>query len=136
MKKTCRQCGQSAEHYNSITTCCKECWKERVKANRRDKAEHYRAFDKKRNKTPERKAAFIAKQRRKRATIGPDYDRAHYVVANAIKKGSLVMPDHCSRCKINCAPQAHHDDHSKYLAIMWLCPICHAARHVELGKLK
>jgi hypothetical protein len=107
-----------------------------VKANRRANLEHYRSFDKERNKTPKRKAAFIAKQRRKRALIGPVYDRAHRAIANAIRKGSLIMPDHCSRCKIDCAPQAHHDDHSKPMDIMWLCPICHAARHVELGRLR
>lgn len=61
---------------------------------------------------------------------------AHNATARAIKKGILIRPDHCERCKIDCSPQAHHDDHSKLLEVMWLCPVCHAVRHRELGKLK
>ncbi len=135
MEKTCRQCGQSAEHYASIPTCCKECWKARVRANRKDKAEYYREFDRKRGSDPKRKAQFIAKQRRKRASMGPMYDRSHRAVANAIKAGKLVWPDHCQRCLTQGCAQAHHDDHGKPLEVMWLCPICHAQRHKELGKI-
>lgn len=132
MIKICRRCGQSAEHYASIATHCKECWKERVKANRRLNIEYYREFDRKRGLDPERKKQYVDKQRRKRAEMGPDYERAHRAVAKAVKSGALIMPDHCSRCLIDCRPQAHHDDHSKSLDIMWLCPICHAQRHIEL----
>ncbi len=135
MIKTCRSCGQSAEHYDSIATHCKECWKNRVKANRKEKAEYYREFDRNRGSDPRRKAQFSAKQKRKREFAGVQYDRAHVAVSRAIKSGAMVRPDHCSRCLIPCSPQGHHDDHSKPLDVMWLCPICHAQRHKELGKL-
>ena len=134
MIKTCRQCGFSVEHYDSIPTCCKECWKNRVKANRKDKAEYYREFDRKRGSDPKRKAQFIAKQRRRRAK-DDGYQAAHSAVARAITKGTLIRPDHCTRCLIPCSPQGHHDDHSKPLEVMWLCPVCHAQRHKELGKI-
>ncbi len=134
MKKTCRQCGQDAEHYDSIATHCKECWKAKVVANRAANAFHYREFDRKRSATPERRA--LSAKRMKRARREKDgMMAAHNAVARAVRKGTLVRPDHCSRCLIPCHPQAHHDDHSKPLDVMWLCPICHAQRHKELGKL-
>jgi hypothetical protein len=140
MKQTtmsnCRQCGQFAEHYNSVPTACKECWKAQVRNNRKANAEHYRGYDRERGQTPERKAAYAGKQRRMRADKGPGYMAAHSAVARAVKSGSLIRPDHCSVCLVHGAPQAHHDDHSKKLDVMWLCPVCHAARHVELSKMK
>lgn len=136
MIKTCRQCGQLAEHYTSVPTGCKECWKAQVRNNRKANAEHYRAFDRERGKTAERKAAYIAKSKRKRKEMGPKYDAAHNAVTRAVKSGALIRPDHCSVCLVHGAPQAHHDDHAKKLDVMWLCPICHAARHVELKKMR
>lgn len=135
MIKPCRKCGVEAEHYTSIPTCCKECWKDRVRANRSEKAEQYRAFDRKRNQTPKRKELFIKKQIRMRAA-NPFMGKSHLAINRAIKKGTLIRPDHCSRCMVQCEAQGHHDDHSKPLEVMWLCPICHAQRHVELAKIK
>lgn len=135
MIKTCRQCGSSAEHYASIPTCCKECWKARVKMKRGEKIEYYRQYDRERSSLPHRKALDKAKQRKRRAAGWPHYDAAHNAVTRAVRKGILIRPDHCTRCLIPCSPQGHHDDHSKPLEVMWLCPICHAQRHKELGKI-
>ena len=46
-----------------------------------------------------------------------------------------MRPEACQRCGKECRTQAHHDDHSKPLDVMWLCPVCHAARHGEIGRL-
>lgn len=134
MIKTCRKCGRSAEHYASITTACKECWKLQVKANRKEKAEYYREFDRKRSKTPKRKAVSVRRTREMRRRV-PGLMKAHNALFRAISNGIIVRPDHCSRCLISCVPQGHHDDYSKPLEVMWLCPICHAQRHKELGKI-
>ena len=51
MTKTCKVCGvtdQNAEFYAGVNTYCKECHKEKVRQNRKDKAEYYREYDKKR----------------------------------------------------------------------------------------
>lgn len=114
---------------------CKKCTKSDVTKNRAANVDYYRKFDRDRNNDPKRKAQFTAKQRRKRAEMGPVYDRAHRAVATAIKSGILTQPDHCQRCLTQGAPQAHHDDHNKALDVMWLCPICHAQRHEELRKI-
>lgn len=51
----------------------------------------------------------------------------------AVKTGVLIRPDNCERCKRICKPSGHHDDHNKKLDVMWLCPVCHSARHKEIG---
>jgi len=135
MIKTCRMCGLNAEHYNSVPTGCKECWKTHVRASREKNAVYYREYDRKRSKTAKRKASYADKQRSKRKAMGPVYMAAHSALIRAVKKGTVIRPDHCTRCLINCSPQGHHDDYSKALDVMWLCPVCHAARHKELGKL-
>lgn len=57
---------------------------------------------------------------------------AHAIVCAARKRGEII-PEPCERCN---APDAlaHHEDYSKPLEIMWLCPSCHMQRHRELGR--
>jgi hypothetical protein len=103
---------------------------------RGENLERYRAAGRKYNKTEKAKAGHIRKQRKKRESEGPRYRKAHNTIHRAIEAGKLIRPDHCSRCEVQCFPQAHHDDYNKPLSILWLCPICHAQRHKELGRLR
>ena len=115
---------------------CKNCTRSRVRANRDRRVDYYRAFDRLRGSDPARKAQYLAKQARKRAVMGPGYDAAHNAVRRALQVGALTKPERCERCPTTESVQAHHDDHTKKLDVMWLCPICHAARHKELGRLR
>ena len=112
---------------------CKTCARDDSITNRNKNIEKYPNHDKVRNLTPERKSYFLAKTQKLRARTG--VESAHNAVARAISGGSLIRPDHCTRCLIPCTPQGHHDDHSKPLDVLWLCPVCHAFRHQELGRL-
>lgn len=65
---------------------------------------------------------------------------AYVAVARALQNGTLVRPDRCPKCHSHGRDKggrarihAHHDDYSKPLDVMWLCPPCHRARHRELG---
>ncbi len=144
---------------------CKECNKVDVRENRGDNIERIREYDRMRNKTPERRErdrirnktperrawkranskergknpevrAMRAESTRKNRAKNKGSTRAHSAVIRAIKKGTLIRPVICSRCPATENIQAHHDDHEKPLDVMWLCPICHAQRHVELGKIR
>lgn len=61
--------------------------------------------------------------------------RAWTAVERAVKKGTLIRPDHCSECPNTYAIEAHHDDYTKLLEIRWLCCICHRNYHTKEKEL-
>ena len=62
----------------------------------------------------------------------PEKRRAHKMVENALIRGALAKQP-CERCQTNYRVQAHHDDYSKPLDVMWLCQRHHKERHRELS---
>ena len=115
---------------------CKACARKDVNENRAKRIEYYRTYDRERGKTTERKRQLREKNRRKRSIAGPMYTRAHNMLTRAVWLGRVQRPSACQRCAGTGDIEAHHDDYSKPLDVMWLCPICHAARHRELGRLR
>jgi len=76
--------------------------------------------------------AWRAKNRKRFAEIVEKYhDKfperriAKSAVYYAVRHGKLIRPDHCVLCGQKCRPQAHHDDYSKPLEVIWLCSPCH-----------
>lgn len=65
---------------------------------------------------------------------------ARGVTERAIKNGRLVRPDACQQCGRGAHIDAHHEDYSKPLDVVWLCRKCHAradaARRRREGKVK
>lgn len=61
----------------------------------------------------------------------PEKRRAHKIVEGAILSGR-IRKEPCAICG-ELRSQAHHDDYSKPLDVMWLCPKHHSARHRELA---
>ena len=55
--------------------------------------------------------------------------RAHGIVAQAVKAGRLIRPSACSSCGRECEPQGHHSDYTIPLEVVWLCRSCHRKRH-------
>lgn len=49
---------------------------------------------------------------------------------NAVRSGKLVRPSICSICLEEKEIEAHHEDYSKPLEIIWCCKDC----HVELDR--
>lgn len=50
---------------------------------------------------------------------------------HAIRSGKLTKPNHCTRCFKKCNPHGHHQDYSKPLEVVWVCPSCHSQIHHE-----
>jgi len=140
--RECKECGATdevAEFYAGIGNYCKPCWRARVKRNRENNVEYYRAYDRDRADRPDRvlareqyrgtprgkerdaagSAAWIKRNPQKRA--------AHIATNNAIRDGRLIRGpcEVCGDTKVT----AHHDDYNKPLIVRWLCRKCHAAHH-------
>jgi hypothetical protein len=60
--------------------------------------------------------------------------RAHSAVSYAVSRGGLVRPDACSDCGLEGRIHGHHEDYSKPLDVVWLCPRCHKKRHPDNGR--
>jgi len=87
----------------------------RVEANKRNKEYHLRH--------PDRTDA----SRRRWAANNPQKRRAHFQVSNAIRDGKLFrLP--CAVCG-SLVTDAHHEDYSKPLDVIWLCRQHHLSIH-------
>lgn len=130
--KTCFKCGRSlpiSQFYihkqmkDGLLNKCKECARADVKRNRDSKVEYYRAYDRERSDRPRVRS------------YDPIQKAARDAVARAVRRGDMKPPENCAICGKRCRPDAHHDDYKRKLDVIWLCPVCHANRHAEQGKL-
>jgi len=132
--KTCFSCGKTkplSEFYKHPQMAdghlgkCKECTKRDVRENRAAHREQYSKYERRRNQTPERKAAKLRYQRNRRAEH-PEKCAAYRAVARALRSGELTRQP-CMYCGAGNA-QAHHDDYAKPLDVKWVCFKCHRER--------
>jgi hypothetical protein len=78
---------------------------------------------------------FYAENREKVLAKKAEYNKsdaykAQKQVRLAIQRGELVRPSFCSQCgTTEFAIEAHHEDYSRQLDVVWLCTLCHGARH-------
>lgn len=108
---------------------CKECTKVDVRANRQERLEYYREYDRKRG------SRQSAENLRNYRANNPKKWAAHKTVQRMIKQGDLVKPDECQSCgRSDRGVHGHHDDYSKPDQVRWLCPGCHHQWHAEHGE--
>ena len=142
--RTCTSCGISKNPSlfykrksdgDALHTACKECLKAKARANRNAKLDIYRAYDRDRNKSPERKEQTERKTERKNVKWRVEQRhkcKAHRLMWRAIKLGELVKQP-CERCG-SLDVEGHHEDYSKPLEIKWLCIEHHNERHREINE--
>jgi hypothetical protein len=137
--KTCRKCGEQkplSEYYKHPTmadghsSMCKSCRSEYAIAY--GKSKHGKAVIKKANSDPKRRDAFKKNIERWRKN-NPHKRRAHSKVSNSLRAGKIERPSECSSCGDTGKIHGHHDDYSKPLEVIWLCPSCHRERHRQIG---
>ena len=58
----------------------------------------------------------------------PEKYAAQRQAKQAIKTGLLVNPGRCEDCGTETSLEAHHEDYSKPLEVVWLCVPCHGLR--------
>ena len=149
---TCKLCGTTsldAKFYNGVTSRCAECHKSKVRSNRAEKSDYYRAYDAKRFAEDPRVAERHAKYRNTengRASIrtaqrkwdqeNADKKAAHTLLGNAVRRGKVQKPSICSSCGAGGRIHGHHHDYSQPLSVEWLCQRCHWDRHEQEWKEK
>jgi len=124
---------------------CKECHCRLTKANRLKKFEYYRDYERSREKDPKRVEArriyqtdlsnkeILNRGKKKWRENNVDKRRAHHLVQTAVSNGSLIRQP-CCVCGSVEKIEAHHDDYTKPLEVMWLCKLHHGQRHADLRR--
>jgi hypothetical protein len=146
MTHTCKVCGvtsDAAEFYKGVTSRCKECHKIKVRENRAEKIEYYRAYDayryqsdprvKKRHKryqgTDAGKASMSA-ARKKYARENVEKIAANTILNNRVRDKKVWKPHYCEVCsRDDTVIHGHHHDYAQPLNVIWVCPSCHVALH-------
>jgi hypothetical protein len=160
MKKKCFRCGEEkpiSEFYkhpemkDGHLNKCIDCTKADATKRRKEHLEEVREYDRQRSATKEyreRQKLYIARQKNenpelfksRRAQYQRKYRakhrnkiKAHWTVCDAIIAGKIKAPEVCSKCGSPEKLEAHHEDYSKPLEIVWLCEVCHKRRHREIN---
>ena len=150
MTKTCKVCGvtsDAAEFYSSMTNRCKDCHKKKMKENREENADYYRAYDAarfkndpkvaerhKRYQATEQGKGSLLKAKLKYISQKPEARAAHVILGNAVRDGRVYKQLICKACGAHPKRRnmhAHHEDYAKPLDVVWLCSTCHATHHRE-----
>jgi hypothetical protein len=105
---------------------CKECTKLDVTKHRATNLDKIQQYDNQRSQLPHRV------ELRRKATLAypvlyPEKATAHNRVAAALRDGRLFKQP-CVECG-SLEVEAHHEDYSKPLDVVWLCTKHHHARH-------
>lgn len=133
--KTCYKCSKEKpidafykqkSVFDGYANKCKECAKADARANYRKNHEHYLQYERLRRTSEKRKAKAIQDCKRIRAEH-PEKFKAHSAVSAAKRSGKLVQQP-CEICGAS-RTFAHHDDYSKPLDVIWLCPQHHKWIH-------
>lgn len=118
---------------------CKHCtnnrsrtWADRNREIRRDVV---RSNYQRRMADPETLEVIRAQKRGWNAN-NPSKIRAHCEVKRAIQDGILKRPATCQACPSQRRIHAHHDDYDEPLSVIWLCQVCHSARHLVLDDIR
>ena len=126
----CKKCGlekqydkfhKDKRHINGLMSYCKSCHNKMTIESKKRKPEFYRKYMQEYNKT------HISPYR----ISHPNYRKAQYLVAKAIKKGSLIrLP--CEKCG-KLKSYGHHPFYRYYepLKVIWLCAEHHKEAHSE-----
>ncbi len=152
MKKKCFKCLQEkpishfykhAQMADGYLNKCKECAKTDALEVRNNNIEYYQKYDRERSNTPERialrkevaerwkKDPQLKKRRNELKKLWQERNvikrAAHVITGHAIRDGRL-LPELCAICgkeKVD----AHHEDYTKPLDVIWLCKKHHAELH-------
>ncbi len=62
--------------------------------------------------------------------------KAYQLLRDSFRYGNNTKPLNCTKCGNNSKLEAHHEDYTKPLDVLWLCRSCHKKHHVCLSQNK
>jgi hypothetical protein len=119
---------------------CKKCTRKDSEDRRKIKEKDINWFlsERERHREKSKKYRELGKSKPKRYSEkwlleNPEKKKAYMAIKNALRSGKM----HRHPCCI-CGNKAHahHEDYSKPLDVIWLCPKHHGERHVQINKEK
>ena len=135
MTRHCKICGKElVSGHGNIKYCGDVCRIEGLRAKHRkfmwSKIDKYREYHAKHKRCSRKKNPEHAKFMDKKAKS----DRIEQVKAinkinQKVRSGKIQKPTACESCNAEIRLEAHHEDYSKPYDVMWLCKLCHEARH-------
>lgn len=152
MEKKCFKCEETkslSQFYKHRETLdghlnkCKDCSRKDAVEHRKKNLERIRHYDRNRPNHDERvrknciraRASGLDRGRSRRYEEKyPEKSTAHTITRNAIRDGRLKT-EPCVVCG-NDKAEAHHEDYSRPLDVLWLCKFHHALRHRELNAIR
>jgi len=124
----CKECTRRYSH--SYYCANKAKYRERNRAAWADpKKRERRAAGDRRYRDAKRDSGETAEAARQFRRAFPERESARTAVYRAVRKGRLIRPESCSKCRSVCRLDAHHSDYSRQLEVEWLCRRCHREVH-------
>lgn len=146
MQRVCKECGETkplddfpkykANGKSGRRHKCKLCWNAQwtpviIEHNKRYYHENKNGYrDRQKSRTLQqkrRRPKDHQRRNRKYEKLHPERAAAKRAVMIAVRSGNII-PQPCEVCGKSSA-QAHHDDYSKPLEVLWLCRFHHGERH-------
>lgn len=127
MEKKCVKCGivwpfiffyNHKGYSDGLFAKCKSCCKKDVISNRKKNASYYAEYEKNRCRDPKR-SKYISVRTKEHRNKYPEKYKARTAVSNAIRDKKLFKKPCCVCGEIKV--QAHHEDYSKPLEVIWVC---------------
>lgn len=125
---TCQVCGQGYTVRWSLKRNCVRCCSRRCLARlgtfrRAKRDQRGKKNSNYRHGQSKRAYRYTSKWKER----NPEKARVQHLVRYAIRSGRLVRPSACPSCGAAKRLDAHHEDYSRPLDVVWACRKCHVA---------
>jgi len=135
--KKCNKCGEikPIKEFRKAKTCkgnmstyCRKCLSLCTAKTPSHQPEARRIYERERQKRPghKEKALKLTLSWRKR---NPEAVACWTIFKKAIKEKRIIRVKKCVECGSDIQVEAHHEDYSKPLEVLWLCRKCHYHKH-------